>query len=259
MWSNKSGNIIATTHRIDLQDHASPQFQHPYRTGLKGTEIVADKMRKAQLIEPAPANQSEWVRPFVLVAKKDGSVWFCVHYRKLNAVTKRDSYPISRMDDCLDSLGEAVVFTTLDSNSGYWQISLVEDARALKPFTAHEGLFRFTRMPFGLKNAPATFHRVMDIIMFRVQWKFAVVYLDDVIIFSWTVKEHLFHVRKVLTILQDAGITLKLRKCDFFQASVNYLGHVVLPGVVSALTERADTCDSVRTADGSLAAKEKGW
>ncbi|CAN8062786.1 unnamed protein product [Agarophyton chilense] len=95
--------------------------QHPYRTDLKGREIGADqidKMRKAQVIEPAPPTQSQFPSPLVLVAKKDGSVRFYVDYRKLNAVTKRDSYPIPRMDDCLDSLSETVVFTTLEANSG---------------------------------------------------------------------------------------------------------------------------------------------
>ncbi|CAN8066841.1 unnamed protein product [Agarophyton chilense] len=172
MWSGRLNTIRATTHRIDLQNDARPQFQHPYRTGLKGRKIVADEMemmRKAQVIEPVPPNQSEWASPLFLVAKKDGSIRFFVDYRKLNVVTKRDSYPIPHMDDCLDSLGEAVVFTTLDTNSGYWQIALAEDARALTIFTTHEGLFRFTRMPFGLKNAPATFQRGMDIIPSRVK------------------------------------------------------------------------------------------
>ncbi|CAN8076105.1 unnamed protein product [Agarophyton chilense] len=134
------------------------------------------------------------------------------------------------MYDCLDSLDEAVVFSTLDANSAYWQIPLGDDARALTTFTTHEGLFIFTRIPFGFEYAPATFQRVMDIILSRVKWKFSLVYLDDVIFFSRTVKKHFRHVKKVLTILQDAGVTLKLRKCAFFKASVNYLGHAVLPG-----------------------------
>ncbi|CAN8069114.1 unnamed protein product [Agarophyton chilense] len=230
------------------QDDARPQFQHPYRTGLKGREIVADQMEKMckdQVIEPGPPNRSEWASTLVLVAKKDGSVRICVDYRKLNALSKRDSYPIPVMDECLDSLGKAVVFNTLEANSGYLKIPLAEDARALTTFTTHEGLFRFTRMPFGLKNAPATFQRVMDIILSRVKWKPALVYLDDFIIFSRTVKEHFRHVKKVLTILQDAGVTQKLRKCAFFQASVDYLGHVVLPGKLKVATR---TTNAIRQA-----------
>ncbi|CAN8075543.1 unnamed protein product [Agarophyton chilense] len=239
MWSGRLGKIRAITHSIDLQDDARPEFQNPYPTGLKGRKIVTDqmvKMRKAQVIEPAPPNQSEWATPLVLVAKKDGSIRFCVDYRELNAVIKRDSYPIPRMDDCLDFLGEAVVCTTLDANSGYLQILLAENSRGLTNFTTHEGLFKFSRMPFGLKNAPATFQQVMHIILSRVKWKFALVYLDDVIIFSLTVTEHLRHVKKVLTILQDPGVTLKLRKCAFFQASVDNHAHVVLPGKLKVAT-----------------------
>ncbi|CAN8073879.1 unnamed protein product [Agarophyton chilense] len=121
MSSGRLGTIRATQNRIDLQNDARRQFQYPYGTGFKVWEIVADqmdKMRKAQVREPAPPNSSEWPSPLVLVAKKNGSVGFCVDYRKLNAVTKRDSYPIPRMDECLDSLGKAVEFTTLDAKSG---------------------------------------------------------------------------------------------------------------------------------------------
>lgn len=144
-------------------------------------------------------------------------------------MTKRDSYPIPRMDDCLDSFGKATVFTTLDANWGYWKIPLDDDAKPLTTFKTHEGLFRFIRTPFGLMNAPATFQRAIDIILSRVKWTFVLVYLDDVIIFSQTIREHFTHVKTVLRILYEAGVTLKLPKCFFFQTSVSYLDHVVRP------------------------------
>ena len=118
-------------------------------------------MLKAGVIEPAT---SEWASPVVLITKKDGSIRFCVDYRKLNALTVKDSYPLPRMDECLDSLGDATIFSTLDCNSGYWQIPIEERDRDKTAFVTHCGVHRFKRMPFGLCNAPATFQRALDML-----------------------------------------------------------------------------------------------
>ena len=107
-------------------------------------------MLQAKVIEPTT---SEWASPIVLVAKPNGSTRFCVDYRRLNAITVRDSYPLPRIDECIDSLGDANIFTTLDCNSGYWQIPVRPEDREKTTFTSHEGLYRFLRMPFGLRNA----------------------------------------------------------------------------------------------------------
>lgn len=175
-------------------------------------------MRKAGVIEPA---QSEWASPVVLVTKKDASPRFCVDYRKLNDLTIGDSYPIPRMDDCIDSLGNARVFTTLDCNSGYWQIPVAPEDKDKKAFVTHTGSWQFIRMPFGLTNAPATFQRALDILLAGVKWQFCLVYLDDVIIFSETEEKHIGHVDNVLQILHQAGVTLKLKKSEFCRKSVD--------------------------------------
>ena len=198
-----------------------------------------DNMLKAGVIEPS---SSEWASPIVFGPKKDGKLRFCVDYRKLNALTIRDSYHIPRMDECIDSLGDAGIFSTLDANSGYWQVEIHPEDKDKSAFSSHFGLFRFTRMPFGLRNAPATFQRVMDVILSSVRWQFALVYLDDVIIFSRSVEEHFAHVRTVLSLLQKAGVTLRIDKCCFFSATVDYLGHVIHPRRL-AVSKR--TCDAV--------------
>eukprot|EP00171_Calliarthron_tuberculosum_P006618 IDg6618t1 len=160
------------------------------------------------VIEPS---QSEWASPVVLVPMSDGSLRFCVDCRRLNALNVKDSYPLPRMDDCLDSLGKAAFFSTLECNSGYWQIPVSEPDRPKTAFTSHAGTFQFRRMPFGICNAPATFQRTLDILLAGYRWQSCLVYLDDVIVFSNTFKDHIRHVEQVLKALDGAGFSLKFR------------------------------------------------
>ena len=233
MWNGRLGQVHSTAHRIDLIPGQTPVHCQPYRAGpnaraLESTEI--QRMLQAKVIEPTT---SEWASPIVLVAKPDGSTRFCVDYRRLNAITVRDSYPLPRMDECIDSLGDANIFTTLDCNSGYWQIPVRPEDREKTTFTSHEGLYRFLRMPFGLRNAPATFQRFVDITLSGLTWKTCLVYLDDIIVFSKTPSEHMAHLDTVLHRLYRAGLTLNLKKCHFFKETVDYLGHVIRPGHLS--------------------------
>ena len=150
----------------------------------------------------------------ILVPKKDASFRFCVDYRRLNAKTAADSHPLPRMDDCIALLGHAAVFTTLDCNSGYWLIPVTPEDRDKTTFTTHMGTFRHLRMPFGLKGAPATLQRALDINVFVIRWQICLVYLGDVIVFSRTYAEHARHLDTVLSLLGSAGIYLKLKKCS---------------------------------------------
>ena len=165
MWDGHLGRVAATEHRIDLIPGAKPVHSQPYRAGPRARDIESQevgRMLKAGVIEPA---STEWASPVVLVPKPDGFMRFCVDYRKVNAMTTRDTYPLPRMDECIDSLGDARIFSTLDCNCGYWQIPMKPDARDKTTFTCHEGTYRSTRMPFGLRNATATFQRTVDIVL----------------------------------------------------------------------------------------------
>jgi Reverse transcriptase (RNA-dependent DNA polymerase) len=184
-------------------------------------------MLAQDVIEPATC---EWDSPIVLVPKPDGSLRFCVDYRRLNAITVKDTYQLPRMDECIDSLGEAVVSTTLDCNSGYWQIPVDPIDREKTAFTSHFGDYQFRWLPFGLRNAPGTFQRAIDNIISGIKWKTCLVYLDDVILFSSSRDMHLKHVNEALHLLVKAGLSLKLIKCHLFKESVEYLGHVIRPG-----------------------------
>jgi hypothetical protein len=148
----------------------------------------------------------------------------------MNAITVRDTYPLPRMDECIDSLVDAVVLSTLDCNSCYWHIPLDEADRDKKTFCSHARTFRFLRMPLGLRNAPATFQRAIEIIISGLKWRTCLVYLDDIIIYSNSREDHYHHVDEVLMTLGKAGLSLKLKKCHFFKDTVGYLGHVIRPG-----------------------------
>ncbi len=143
MWDGTLGTIKETTHRIEIKPGSKPVYTQPHRAGLKARaheEEEINRMLSMGVIEPA---RSEWTSPIVLVPKSDGSLRYCVDYRRLNALTVREAYPLPCMDEYIDSLGDATVFATLDCNSGYWQIPVHPDNRNETTFTSHFGTFRF--------------------------------------------------------------------------------------------------------------------
>ena len=200
-----------------------PVRRPPFHLRTEAQDEV-HKMLNQGIIEPS---DSPWASPVVLVKKKDGSLRYCIDYRKLNAVTIKDSYPLPRIDESLDSLSETKYFSTLDLASGYWQIGLDDDAKKKSAFCTTSGLFQFKVMPFGLTNAPATFQRLMERVLAGLQWQICLVYIDDVIIFSKTFDDHLADLSSVFGRLREAGLKLKPRKCFLFQHEVRYLGHIV--------------------------------
>lgn len=185
---------------------------------------LVETMLNDDVIQPS---SSPWASPVVLVRKKDGSARFCVDYRKVNEVTHKDAYPLPRIDATLDTLAGSRLFSTLDLLSGYWQVEIAEEDRAKTAFCTTEGLFEFKVMPFGLCNAPATFQRLMDLVLSGVQWWQCLVYLDDVIIIGKDFDEHLRNLEAVFGRLRQAGLKLKPAKCAFLQRKVRYLGYIV--------------------------------
>ena len=213
-------------HVIETGRHP-PIKQQPYRTPFAQREKIGqmiDDMKERGIVKPST---SPWASPVILVPKRDGTSRFCIDYRRLNAITTKDVYPLPRIDDILDTLGEAKYFSSLDLASGYWQVELAPDARQKSAFTTHKVLFEFVRMPFGLCNAPATFHRVMQVVLAGLEWRSCFVYLDDILIASKTFEEHLDHLREVFDRLRKAGLRLKPKKCLLLRREVPYLGHVI--------------------------------
>ena len=162
----------------------------------------------------------------VLLPKPDNSVRFCVDFRKLNSGTIPDSFPMARIDDLIDKVGHANFMTKLDLSRGYWQIPMDPDSIPMTAFVTPHGLFQWKVMPFGLRNAPATFERVVKRILAGCE-AFSGSYLDDIIIFSSTWLEHLSHIQQVFDRIRFAGLTVKKSKCVFADAEVEFLGHKV--------------------------------
>ncbi|XP_062407933.1 uncharacterized protein LOC134099157 [Sardina pilchardus] len=182
-----------------------------------------------QLLEAQVIREScsPYASPIVLVRKKDGSLRMCVDYRQLNVKTRRDAFPLPRIEESLDALSGAHWFSTLDLASGYNQVPVAEKDKAKTAFCTPFGLFEFNRMPFGLCNAPSTFQRLMERIFGAQHFQTLLLYLDDVIVFSSTVEDHLQRLDSVLTRLHFEGLKVKLEKCCFFRTEVKYLGHVI--------------------------------
>ena len=222
----KRGETDVTEHGMDMQNNAPvKQRWTPWpRAKMEAADELVQQMLDDDVIEPS---DSPWASPAVLVTKKDGTIRFCVDYRKVNFLTKKDSYPLPRIDDTLNTLGGAEYFCTMDLASGYWQVRMKKEDRPITAFATRKGLFQFKVMPFGLTNAPATFQRLMDTVLKGLQWQRCLVYLDDIIVFGKDFGETLANLTMVMERLKAAGLKLKASKCQWFKRSVKYLGHVV--------------------------------
>ena len=220
------GRTNLTKHHIDTGD-SQPIHQLPRRVSPARRQEVRQlltEMLKNDIIQPS---NSPWSSPIILVRKRDGSTRFCIDYRKVNSVTRKDAYPLPRVDDILDTLGGSKCFSTLDLKSGYWQVEVDSSSREKTAFTTSEGLYEFKVMPFGLCNAPATFQRLMNRVLCDVNWVECLVYIDDTVVIGRTFEQHLSNLGTVLSRLRQAGLKLQPAKCKLCQKEVRFLGHVI--------------------------------
>ena len=243
---SKGLHDIGRTNILDFEIHtgnASPIRQKSYRhspTQKEEIEKQLDEMLKSDIITQS---KSPWASPVLLVKKSDGTWRFCIDFRKLNAVTTKDSFPMPNITDLLEQLNGATQFSKLDLASGYWQVEVRSEDREKTAFITPSGLYEFKVLPFGLSNAPSMFNRLMGIVL-REHQKYATAYLDDIVIFSKNEEEHLIHIKAVLTTLRLAGLKVKGKKCEFFNSEMKFLGHIVSakgvktdPATVQAVSE----------------------
>lgn len=220
------GQTSLVKHRINTGD-AAPIHRRPYRVSASERQIIqaeVNKMLTKGIIEPS---SSPWASPVVLVKKKDNTWRFCIDYRHLNRITKKDVYPLPRIDDALDCLHGARYFSSIDLRSGYWQIAVDEKDQEKTAFITPDGLYQFKVMPFGLCNAPATFERMMDSLLHGFKWSTCLCYLDDVLVFAPTFETHLERLSAILDVFRKAGLQLNSSKCHFGRRQITVLGHLV--------------------------------
>ena len=229
VFSSHDGDLGCTSllaHDIPLLDNVP--VRQRYRR-IPPSEYEAAKAHINQLLESEVIRESSspYASPIVLVRKKDGSLRLCVDYRLLNSKTRKDAFPLPRIEESLDALSGAQWFSTLDLASGYNQVPVTEEDRPKTAFCTPFGLFEFNRMPFGLCNAPSTFQRLMQRMFGDQQCQSLLLYLDDIVIYSSSVDQHLQRLELVLGRLHQEGLKVKLEKCAFFKQEVSYLGHVI--------------------------------
>ncbi|CAB3242850.1 unnamed protein product [Arctia plantaginis] len=208
---------------IHLTD-STPVVYRPYRLSHPErayVQCLVDEMVEHGILRES---SSPYASPIVLVQKKSGEKRLCVDYRALNRRTKRDHYPLPRIEDLLDQLSGQSLFTTLDLASGYHQIAIAEGSKEKTAYVTPDGQYEYNRMPFGLANAPAVFQRVIHKILTKTKVPFVIIYMDDILIPSRTFDEGLQRLEQVLGLLLDAGLTLKMEKCNFFQEKIVFLG-----------------------------------
>ena len=237
LFDEVPGRTSLVEHDVDVGD-SPPVKQHPYRVNPSKMEILrkeVEYMRVNDIIEPS---KSHWSSPCVLVPKKDGTSRFCTDYRVLNSKTRADSYPIPRIDDLIDRIGSAKFVSKFDLLKGYWQVPLSPRARELSAFVTPEGLYQYKVMPFGMKNAPATFQRLINSVTSGLEGCEA--YLDDIVVYSTTWDEHLQRITSLFDRLSKANLTVNLKKTEFAHAQVSFLGHVVGLGTVRPLDAKVE-------------------
>jgi len=220
------GRTGLVQHHIRTGD-ALPIKHAPRRIAPARREEMQRSVMEMEAQGVVERSDSPWSSPVVLVTKKDGTKRFCVDYRSLNNVTAKDSYPLPRMDDTLDAMAGARWFSTLDLKSGYHQVEMAREDKAKTAFSFGQGLWQFTVMPFGLCNAPSCFERLMERVLEGLQWRTALVYLDDIIVFGGSFDEELERLEVVLRRLRAANLKLSPKKCLFFQSEVPFLGNIV--------------------------------
>jgi hypothetical protein len=226
------------SHTVKLTSDEQPR-KRGYRISELERQALEEQLKDLLAKGWIRPSQSPYASPVIFVRKKDGSMRMCVDYRALNAITEKDRYPLPRIDELLDRLRGAKVFSKLDLASGYHQVRMDVDSIPKTAFQCERGLFEYTVMPFGLCNAPATFQSMMNQVLAGLA-EFALVYLDDVLAFSQSDEEHLQHLDEVCQRLQKHQLYARRDKCEFGTRQTTFLGHVVSADGIACEPEKVE-------------------
>lgn len=214
-------------HKIELLPGSTPPSRPTYQLSLAEMDELKRQINdllSRGFIQPS---KSPYGAPVLFVKKKEGDLRMCVDYRALNKQTIKNTYPLPRIDELLDRLKDAKVFSKIDLRSGYHQIRIHESDVPKTAFRTRYGLYEFLVLPFGLTNAPATFMTLMNDVFREELDSCVIIYLDDILVFSKTVEQHKSHLDQVLRKLRENKLYAKLSKCEFFRSELGFLGHVI--------------------------------
>lgn len=232
-------------HKIDTGTHI-PISVKPYRLSpirQQQLRVKLDEMLEADIIEES---ESPWSAPVVLVPKGENDIRVCIDYRRLNSITVPDRYPLPRMDDLLQQAKAMPYMSTIDLKSGYWQIIMNKEDMDKTTFVTSFGTYRFKRMPFGLRNAPSTFQRLMDKFCRELKAESVLAYLDDLICRSVSFEQHLVDLREIFTKLEQYKLRANRQKCKFGCDSIKYLGHIITPEGIKTDDEKVAAISNMK-------------
>jgi len=230
VFSDLPGNAKVAPFKVDT-GQAPPVGAKPYTMPLPYWNQAKAELQNMEDLGIIEESVSPWSCPVICVPKKDGGLRLCMDYRKLNSVTVPDVYPLPNIEHLVQKVAGSAFISTMDLTRGYYQIPLEQQDRAKTAFVTAFGKWQFTKMPFGIRNAPAFFQRNMDCLLKNLSNSDA--YIDDVCVYSSNWKEHLRHLDETLRCLKKAGLTVKLAKCAFARAQVQYLGHSIGGGKIA--------------------------
>ena len=220
--SDTLGRCSLILHDVELvSPQTSPIRQAAYRLNPQKKEVMKAEVQFLLDNNLAEPSKSPWASPCLLTPKPDGTSRFCTDYRKVNNVTVPDSYPLPLIDDLIDAVGQSKFITTIDLMKGYYQVKLTERAKIISAFITPFGLFQYNVLPFGMRNAPATFQRVINYVIQNLEGTYA--YLDDLVVIADSWEIHLKCLGKLFENLRTAGLTINLAMSRFGSAVVNYL------------------------------------
>ncbi|KAE8548994.1 hypothetical protein EYB25_009377 [Talaromyces marneffei] len=239
-------------HRIELEKDAELGYCPLYRMTEAELEAMKDYILENLHKGFITPSNSPFASPILVVKKADGGLRFCVDYRKLNALTRKDRYPLPLIDEVFERIHKAKIFTKLDIRQGFHRIRMSADSSDLTTFRCRYGTFKYEVMPFGLTNGPATFQRLINDIFLDCLDKFLIAFVDDLLIYSNDELEHETHVKFVLERLRAAGLQASIKKCEFHVTTTKYLGFIITPDGVKVDTAKVETVLSWKTPNTML-------
>jgi hypothetical protein len=214
-------------HSISLLPNVAPINCRPYRYSPEQNDEIERQVTKMLEAGIVVSSLSPFASPMLLVKKKDNSWRFCVDYRKLNSISVKNKFPLPIIDELHDEIAGAKFLSTIDLASGFHQIKMVPEDEAKTAFKTHHGHFQFRVMTFDLTNAPGTFQYLMNVIFGKYKRRFILVFMDDILVFSKTLEEHIEHLHIIFPTLLEHKLYIKFSKCTFAQQQLSYLGHII--------------------------------